>query len=402
MADSPINGFPTLATDVTAGSYFGFDRWNGSAFETVKILQADLANTLGAPNMANGNRGLTGNRLHDGNTYRWSISKLKDCTFETGTTPTLGLASINLNGTGTTGTDLTHRFRAASATIAEMYGDLATKFYGNTSVTLSSANPALNVSNSGGGAAIVGTGSSGNGVSGVSTLGAGVTGETVSGVGVKGISVSGKGGAFRNQVLVEEFAGADEIQEASSLFQTKSTTRGTLPAPRMTSAQKNAIPSPATGLVVFDTDRVRYEYYNGSFWQGMSMRFYQVFFTQWNPTSGQTVAFGATGLSPQLASLSPAPFEIVMRGSGVIRGCDFTTFAAGTVGTNQAWQLFVRHNGTDYLVQSVSSAATTRVFTNTTLNIPFVNGDIVRMIFINPTWTTAPTIVGGGGHLILQ
>jgi hypothetical protein len=402
MADSPINQFPVLATDVPAGSYFGYDRWNGSAFETVKILQADLANTLGAPNMANGNRGLTGDRLHDGNNRRWSITKLKDCTFETGTAPTLGLASINLNGTGATGSDMTHRFRAASSTIAEMYGDLATKFYGNTSVTLSSANPALNVSNSGAGAAVVGTGSSGNGVSGVSTLGAGVTGETVSGVGVKGASVSGKGGAFRNQVLVEEFTGADEIQEASTLFQVKSTTRAALPAPRMTSVQKNAIPSPATGAVVFDTTTNRYEFYNGTFWQGMAMRFYSVFFTSWNPTDAQTVAFGAVGLTPQLASLSPAPYEIVMRGNGVIRGCDFTTFASGVAGTNEAWQLFVRHNGVDHLVQSVSSAAATRVFTNTSLNIPYVNGDIVRMIFVNPTWATNPTNLAGGGHLILQ
>lgn len=402
MADSPINGFPTTATDVPAGSWFGYDRWNGSAFETVKILQADLANYLGAPNMANGNRSLTGNRDHDGNGFRWSIIKLKDYTIATGGTPTLGMASINLNGTGASGADLTHRFKTTSLTIAEMYGDLATKFYGNVSVTLSSTNPAVNATNSGTGAAIVGTGGSGNGVNGVSTTGAGSVGETVSGIGVKGVSVSGKGGAFRNQVLVEEYTGADEIQEASSLFQTKSTTRGALPAPRMTSAQKNAIATPATGLVVFDTDRVRYEFYNGSFWQGMSMRFYQVFFTQWNPTSGQTVAFGNIAGTPQLASASPAPFEIVMRGSGIIRGCDFSTFTAGVAGTNQAWALYVRHNGTDYLVQSVSSAATVRTFTNTALNIPFVSGDIVRMVLINPTWTTAPTQVVGGGSLILQ
>jgi len=40
---------------------------------------------------------------------------------------------------------------------------------------------------------------------------------------------------------------------ASAILQTNSTTKGFLP-PRMTTAQKNAITSPATGLVVFDTD----------------------------------------------------------------------------------------------------------------------------------------------------
>ena len=402
MADSPINQFPTLATDVPAGSYFGYDRWNGSAFETVKILQADLANTLGAPNMANGNRSITADRTHDGNNRRWTITKLKDYSIETGAAPTLGRASINLHGTGSTGTDLTHRFKTTSATIAEMFGDLSTMFYGKLGVNLNTSLPAANVFNSGAGAAVVGTATSGNGMSGVSTLGAGVTGETVSGVGVKGASVSGKGGAFRNQVLVEEYTGANEIQEGSSLFQAKSTTRGSLPAPRMTSSEKNAIATPATGLIVFDTTTNRYEFWNGSYWQGLDTRFMQVFFTQWNPTDAQTVAFGCAGGTPQLTSLSPAPYEIVMRGDGVIRGCDFTTFCAGLAGSNEAWPLYVRHNGTDYLVQSVSSTSSVRTFTNTLLDIPYSDGDIVRMVFVNPTWVTNPTQISGGGYLILQ
>lgn len=170
----------------------------------------------------------------------------------------------------------------------------------------------------------------------------------------------------------------------------------------LTTAQRNAIVSPAIGRTIWNITTARIEVYNGTFWQGAATRFYQVFFTQWNPTSGQTVAFGNVTGTPQLASLSPAPNEIVMRGNGVIRGCDFNTFAAATIGTNQAWQLFIRHNGIDYLVQSVSAATQTRTFSNTSLNIPFVNGDIVRMVFVNPTWVTAPTQVVGGGHLILQ
>jgi len=170
----------------------------------------------------------------------------------------------------------------------------------------------------------------------------------------------------------------------------------------LTTTQRNAIVSPATGRTIWNTTTARIEVYNGTFWQGAATRLYQVFFTQWNPTSGQTVAFGNVTGTPQLASTTPAPAEIVMRGNGVIRGCDFSTFAAATVGTNQAWSLYVRHNGTDYLVQTVSAATQTKTFSNTSLNIPFVSGDIVRMVFVNPTWVTAPTQVVGGGHLILQ
>jgi hypothetical protein len=44
-----------------------------------------------------------------------------------------------------------------------------------------------------------------------------------------------------------------------------STTKGFLP-PRMTTTQKNAIASPATGLMVYDTDLNRPCFYNGSSW----------------------------------------------------------------------------------------------------------------------------------------
>ena len=227
-----------------------------------------------------------------------------------------------------------------------------------------------------------------------------VYGETTSGIAVLGEASTGTAGTFRGNTYVET-SGVGGSINASAVFEANSTTKGAL-LPRMTTTERNAISSPATGLEIYNTTTNRKEVYNGTFWQGIATRFLQVFFTQWNPTSGQTVAFGQSAGTPQLALLSPAPYEIVMRGNGVIRGCDFTTFTAGLAGTNQAWSLYVRHNGTDYLVQTVSSAATVRTFTNTSLNIPYVAGDIVRMVFVNPTWTTAPTQVNGGGFLTLQ
>lgn len=255
--------------------------------------------------------------------------------------------------------------------------------------------------NSGSGHGVVGVANTGVAVNGSSTSGNGVSGSSTNSNGITGASVNSKGGAFRNQVLVEEYSTANEVQEASSLFEVKSTVKGAL-LPRMTTTQRDAIGTPATGLEIYNTTTNRKEVYNGTFWQGMAMRFLQVFFTQWQPTDAQTVAFGSIAGTPLLASISPAPAEIIMRGNGVIRGCDFTTFSGGVAGTNENWSLYVRHNGTDYLVQTVGSTAATKVFTNTSLNIPYVAGDIVRMIFVNPTWATNPTQVSGGGFLTLQ
>jgi hypothetical protein len=52
---------------------------------------------------------------------------------------------------------------------------------------------------------------------------------------------------------------------ASAVMQADSTTQGFLP-PRMTTTQKNAIASPATGLQVYDTTLNQISYYNGTTW----------------------------------------------------------------------------------------------------------------------------------------
>src|SRR4029079_78143 len=49
----------------------------------------------------------------------------------------------------------------------------------------------------------------------------------------------------------------------SSILDIKSTTKGML-IPRMTTAQRNAISAPATGLMVFDTDSRSFWYYDSS------------------------------------------------------------------------------------------------------------------------------------------
>ena len=54
--------------------------------------------------------------------------------------------------------------------------------------------------------------------------------------------------------------------DASALLEIKSTTKGML-VPRMTLVQRNAIISPATGLIIYQTDNTAgFYYYSGSAW----------------------------------------------------------------------------------------------------------------------------------------
>jgi hypothetical protein len=60
-------------------------------------------------------------------------------------------------------------------------------------------------------------------------------------------------------------SGINIPQVASAVLEVSSTTRGFLP-PRMTTAEKNLIATPATGLMVFDTDLARPCFFNGATW----------------------------------------------------------------------------------------------------------------------------------------
>lgn len=56
--------------------------------------------------------------------------------------------------------------------------------------------------------------------------------------------------------------------DASSILDVKSSTKGML-VPRMTTAQRTAIPAPANGLLVYDTDVKSFWYYNGTTWTNL-------------------------------------------------------------------------------------------------------------------------------------
>lgn len=81
---------------------------------------------------------------------------------------------------------------------------------------------------------------------------------------------------------------------ASSRLTINSTTQGMLP-PRMTTAQKNAIASPATGLVVYDTDLKTIANYNGTSWVSLTANApSQQVYTGTITWTGTTAPSGAT------------------------------------------------------------------------------------------------------------
>tara|TARA_R110000751_G_scaffold65715_2_gene134382 strand:- start:284 stop:970 length:687 start_codon:yes stop_codon:yes gene_type:complete len=59
--------------------------------------------------------------------------------------------------------------------------------------------------------------------------------------------------------------GITDIIDASAVMEIQSTTRGFLP-PRMTTVQMNAIATPATGLMIYDTDTNQWMGYDGTSW----------------------------------------------------------------------------------------------------------------------------------------
>lgn len=73
---------------------------------------------------------------------------------------------------------------------------------------------------------------------------------------------------------------------ATAQFQVVTTTKGSIPLPVMTTAQRVAISSPATGLMAYDTDLKVPLWYDGALWQNMNGGY--------NLPAAQTPADGAT------------------------------------------------------------------------------------------------------------
>jgi len=118
-----------------------------------------------------------------------------------------------------------------------------------------------------------------------------------------------------------------------------------------------------------------------------------------SPTDGQTVYFGNRPIVPSTVS---GTNKIYIRQDGTITRSEIYVYS-GTAGSAHAWSLYVRvNNATDYLIKTDNSAASERIFRNTSQGIPVVAGDYVEIKGVQPTWTTNPLTTVYGGYLFLE
>lgn len=117
-------------------------------------------------------------------------------------------------------------------------------------------------------------------------------------------------------------------------------------------------------------------------------------------TDAQTIYFGGlAGLAPSTAGGAQ---RVYIPKAGTITRIDLIA-NAGTVGTNQAWPLYLRvNNSTDTLIQSLVSTAAPRVWSNAALSIAVLDGDFIEIKSVNPTWTTNPANVRFAGVVWIE
>ncbi len=88
--------------------------------------------------------------------------------------------------------------------------------------------------------------------------------ETITGA--KTFNAAGNSLIVSNNTFLSTLSIGASSVATSTLLDVVSTTLGTRPAPSMTTAQKLAIATPATGLLVYDSTLTQYSYYNGTTW----------------------------------------------------------------------------------------------------------------------------------------
>ena len=148
----------------------------------------------------------------------------------------------------------------------------------------------------------------------------------------------------------------------SAMLDVTSTTKGML-IPRMTTAQRTAIASPATGLLVYDTNLNMFHFYNGSAWTALNTPN-----TAWGlaGNSGTTSGTHFIGTTDNQAfdvrTNNTIRFRVGVKGNLEVLGTGFSTYLGEQAGIND--DLTTRNNtaiGYYALNTNVSAANNTAV-----------------------------------------
>lgn len=118
-----------------------------------------------------------------------------------------------------------------------------------------------------------------------------------------------------------------------------------------------------------------------------------------SPVDAQTIFFGSTAFA---SSTTATEARLYVPRTGAIKAA-YVICRASTVGSGEAWELFIRKNDTtDTSIQSITSTANPRVWSNTGLNVSVTAGDFIEIKSVNPTWATNPTNVACGGVVYIE
>jgi hypothetical protein len=138
--------------------------------------------------------------------------------------------------------------------------------------------------------------------------------------------------------------GTSSTANASAVLEVTSTTRGFLP-PRMTSAQRDAISSPATGLTVYQTTDNYLSLFNGTNWQNIV-----------SPNSTGNVILNGTSGNTIIGKTTDTGQKLQVSGNTLLQGgLTATTISATSVSTNFTTGSVIFQGSTGTLSQNNSN-----------------------------------------------
>jgi hypothetical protein len=118
-------------------------------------------------------------------------------------------------------------------------------------------------------------------------------------------------------------------------------------------------------------------------------------------TDAQTVYWGA--FFDQVPTTTTQVRRMYIPRTGHIKACYIYLYCTGSGGSNQDWSMYIKKNGgSSTLVETVSTAATERLWSNILLDIFVLSGDFIEIEEVQPTWVTNPANVKRWGIVYIE